>query len=198
MPSAQQHGADVAGDLRRGAAVGEVDRCARRRAADAAVAHRQDGRHPEVQERSLAERRQIETILAWVAAGSPKGDPKDMPPPKKWADDSGWHLAEKYGAAGSDRQVARLHDAARGAGRLVAADGADRPHRTALGPRDRHPSRRQERPQDHAPRARAPRPAGRHGHRALHQRSRTSPATASSWNGRSARTATRCVRTRAA
>ena len=44
-------------DLRRGAALGEVDRGARRRAADAAVAHRQDGRHPEVQERSVAVRR---------------------------------------------------------------------------------------------------------------------------------------------
>src|SRR4030095_13847105 len=30
---------------------------------------------------------QIGTILAWVAAGSPKGDPKDLPPAKKWADD---------------------------------------------------------------------------------------------------------------
>ena len=57
VPSAQQHGADVAPDLRRGASVGEVDRRARRLAADAAVAHRQDGRHPEIQERPLAERR---------------------------------------------------------------------------------------------------------------------------------------------
>ncbi len=40
---------------------------------------------------------QIETILAWVAAGAPKGDPKDMPPPKVWKDDTGWNLAGKYG-----------------------------------------------------------------------------------------------------
>ena len=40
---------------------------------------------------------QIETILAWVAAGSPKGDPKDMPPPKVWKDETGWPLANKYG-----------------------------------------------------------------------------------------------------
>ena len=30
---------------------------------------------------------QIATIVAWVAAGSPKGDPKDMPAAKKWNDD---------------------------------------------------------------------------------------------------------------
>ncbi len=47
-------------------------------------------------DRSLTDE-QIETILAWVAAGAPKGDPKDMPPPKTWADDTGWQLAAKYG-----------------------------------------------------------------------------------------------------
>src|SRR5499433_727648 len=31
-------------------------------------------------DRSLSDA-QIDTILAWVAAGAPKGDPKDMPPP---------------------------------------------------------------------------------------------------------------------
>ena len=41
---------------------------------------------------------QVETILAWVAAGAPKGDPNDMPPPKRWADDTKWQLATKYGA----------------------------------------------------------------------------------------------------
>jgi mono/diheme cytochrome c family protein len=47
-------------------------------------------------DRSLSDD-QIETILAWVAAGAPKGDPKDMPAPKVWADDTGWQLAAKYG-----------------------------------------------------------------------------------------------------
>src|ERR1700704_4503240 len=41
---------------------------------------------------------QIETILAWVAAGAPKGDPTDMPAPKVWKDESGWNMANKYGA----------------------------------------------------------------------------------------------------
>jgi hypothetical protein len=48
-------------------------------------------------DRSLTDA-QVETILAWVAAGAPKGDPNDMPPPKRWADDTKWQLASKYGA----------------------------------------------------------------------------------------------------
>src|SRR5437667_10744554 len=41
---------------------------------------------------------QIETILAWVAAGAQKGDPKDMPPAKAWQDDTkDWPLSAKYG-----------------------------------------------------------------------------------------------------
>src|SRR3984893_5128961 len=47
-------------------------------------------------DRSLSDD-QIDTILAWVAAGAPKGDPKDMPAPKVWKDESGWHLADKDG-----------------------------------------------------------------------------------------------------
>src|SRR5256886_12135718 len=41
-------------------------------------------------DRSLNED-QIDTILAWVAAGSPQGDPKDMPAPKQWPTDAVWH-----------------------------------------------------------------------------------------------------------
>ena len=40
---------------------------------------------------------QIDTILQWVAAGAPMGDPRDMPPARKWTDDSKWQLAAKYG-----------------------------------------------------------------------------------------------------
>ena len=40
---------------------------------------------------------QISTITRWVDAGAPEGDPKDMPPPKQWADDEGWQLAKLYG-----------------------------------------------------------------------------------------------------
>src|SRR5262245_8577956 len=34
-------------------------------------------------DRSLSDE-QIDTILRWVAAGAPQGDPKDMPAPKTW------------------------------------------------------------------------------------------------------------------
>ena len=35
-------------------------------------------------DRSLTDQ-QIDTIVRWVDAGAPKGDPKDMPPPKQFA-----------------------------------------------------------------------------------------------------------------
>ena len=47
-------------------------------------------------DRSLNQK-QIDTILTWVAAGAPKGDPKDMPPPMAWADGNGWNYAEQFG-----------------------------------------------------------------------------------------------------
>ena len=47
-------------------------------------------------DRSLSDA-QIETILKWVDAGAPKGDPKDMPPPVKWADDNVWNFAPIFG-----------------------------------------------------------------------------------------------------
>jgi mono/diheme cytochrome c family protein len=48
-------------------------------------------------DRSLSDE-QIETVLAWVAVGAPKGDPKDMPAAKVWPDDSkSWQLTGKYG-----------------------------------------------------------------------------------------------------
>ena len=47
-------------------------------------------------DRSLSDE-QIDTIVRWVAAGAPKGDPKDMPAPKQWPDESKWQLAGKFG-----------------------------------------------------------------------------------------------------
>ena len=47
-------------------------------------------------DRSLSDQ-QIETIVKWVDAGAPKGDPKDMPAPKKWDDGQGWNFAEMFG-----------------------------------------------------------------------------------------------------
>ncbi len=57
VPSRRHRRADVADDLRRGPAVGAVDPPARREPRDAAVASRQDRRHPPLQERSVADRR---------------------------------------------------------------------------------------------------------------------------------------------
>jgi hypothetical protein len=40
---------------------------------------------------------QISTIIRWVDGGAQKGDPKDMPPPRQWPDDSVWNFAERFG-----------------------------------------------------------------------------------------------------
>ena len=48
-------------------------------------------------DRSLSDE-QVDTIVRWVAAGAPQGDPKDMPPARVWPDESKWQLAGKYGA----------------------------------------------------------------------------------------------------
>ncbi len=39
----------------------------------------------------------IETIVQWVDAGAPQGDPADMPPPVTWPDSGEWRLAEQFG-----------------------------------------------------------------------------------------------------
>jgi hypothetical protein len=47
-------------------------------------------------DRSLSDA-QIDTVLRWVAAGAPKGDPNDMPPARVWGNESKWAFASKYG-----------------------------------------------------------------------------------------------------
>ncbi|HEY1303995.1 MAG TPA: hypothetical protein VGF24_10630 [Vicinamibacterales bacterium] len=47
-------------------------------------------------DRSLTDA-QIDTIVKWVDGGALKGDPKDMPPPVKWADDTGWNFKSRFG-----------------------------------------------------------------------------------------------------
>jgi hypothetical protein len=47
-------------------------------------------------DRSLSDQ-QIDTIVRWVDAGAPKGDPKDMPAPKQWPDEAVWNFAETFG-----------------------------------------------------------------------------------------------------
>jgi hypothetical protein len=47
-------------------------------------------------DRSLSDA-QIDTIVKWVDAGAPKGDPKDMPGPVAWPDHSVWNFASLFG-----------------------------------------------------------------------------------------------------
>ena len=70
-------------------------------------------------DRSLSDQ-QIDTIVRWVEAGAPKGDPKDMPAPKNWPDESKWQLAAKYGQPDLVIKSAP-YDPGRCTGRLVAA-----------------------------------------------------------------------------
>jgi hypothetical protein len=46
-------------------------------------------------DRSLSNE-QIELIARWVDLGAPKGDPKDMPPPKVWPSEQGWNFVALF------------------------------------------------------------------------------------------------------
>jgi hypothetical protein len=47
-------------------------------------------------DRSLSDQ-QIETIVKWIDAGAPKGDPKDLPAAKQWPTEQGWNFAAQFG-----------------------------------------------------------------------------------------------------
>ena len=47
-------------------------------------------------DRSLT-RAEIDTIVRWVDAGAPRGNPADMPPPAVFADDDVWNFADQFG-----------------------------------------------------------------------------------------------------
>src|SRR6266550_3445582 len=38
--------------------------------------------------------REIETLSAWAAAGAPRGNPADMPPPRQFDDADRWHIGK--------------------------------------------------------------------------------------------------------
>jgi hypothetical protein len=40
---------------------------------------------------------EIDTVVSWVDAGAPRGNPEDMPPPVVFADDDVWNYAEFFG-----------------------------------------------------------------------------------------------------
>jgi hypothetical protein len=52
-------------------------------------------------DRSLTDQ-QIDTIVRWVDAGAPQGDPKDMPPAVKWPTEQGWNFAKLFGQTEPD------------------------------------------------------------------------------------------------
>ena len=47
-------------------------------------------------DRSLSDA-EVETILRWVDAGAPQGDPQAMPAPRTWPEDQGWNFAALFG-----------------------------------------------------------------------------------------------------
>jgi len=57
---------------------------------------------------------EIATIVKWVDGGAPKGNPADMPPPRKFEDSDTWHMGEP------DLIVTLPKD------QIVPAEGADR------------------------------------------------------------------------
>jgi hypothetical protein len=52
-------------------------------------------------DRSLSDE-QIHTIVQWVDAGAPQGDPNDLPPARKWPREQGWNFARQFGQAVPD------------------------------------------------------------------------------------------------
>jgi hypothetical protein len=55
-------------------------------------------------DRSLSDE-QIATIVRWIDAGAPQGDPKDMPPARTWPEDQGWNFAAQFGQTAPDMVV---------------------------------------------------------------------------------------------
>ena len=47
-------------------------------------------------DRSLSDE-QINTIVSWVDAGAPEGDPRDLPPPATFPDPTGWQFSKQFG-----------------------------------------------------------------------------------------------------
>ena len=158
VPSAELDRADVAHHLRGSASVGPRDQGARRAAPDAALAHRPERRRQQFKNDMSLSQKQIDTIVAWVDAGAPQGDPKDLPAPQ--ADRSPTTNGRACGTASasptSSIAVDRIQDAGVGPGRLVPADAGPPDHRAALGEDGRDSSDQPEGPQDRAPLDRLP------------------------------------------
>ena len=148
-------GADVAGHLSGSAPLGQVDQGACHRAADAAVAHRQERRHPGVQERSLAERSGNRHHRALGRRRRADGRPQRDAAPVEWPDASAWNLAELFGGRPTHREAPSFTMPAQ------AQDVWEKPHAdgrdgAAVGARHRDPARHGERSPDRPSLGRAP------------------------------------------
>ncbi len=165
VPSAELDRADVAPHVRRCRRSTPTRSRRGRRAADAAVAHRQDRRHPGVQERPQPDRRaDRDDRAAGSTRGAARATRRTCRRRAKFADPNRWQLADKMG--GPPDLVIRSTPytmPAHTQDKWYRPIDRDRADRAALGARDRRSSPCvPERPQDRPPRARVS-PAGRDG-----------------------------------
>ena len=78
--------------------------------------------------------KEIETIVAWVDAGAPKGDDKDLPAAPKFAD--GWTIGKPDAIFTMDEEFTIPAD---GTMPVQVLQGADRPDRRQVDSGDRDP-----------------------------------------------------------
>ena len=86
-----------------------------------------------INDRSLSDA-QIDTIVRWVDTGAPRGDMKDMPPPKQWPSGDRFFLEDALGPPDLVVQAKRVHDAGAGARRPLRSGGGASADRAAMGP----------------------------------------------------------------
>ena len=136
-----------------------VDQGARRRAPDAAVAHRPQRRRPEVQERHVAHRRadRHDRPLGRSAARR-RAIRRTCRRPSRSSTDNEWQgVTDGFGPPDLVIKSAEYTMPARAPGRVVAADERHPDHRAALGEDGRDSSDEPEGAQDPAPLDRVPR-----------------------------------------
>ncbi len=137
LPPSRVDRADVAAHVSGGAAVGAVDPRAGRSPADAAVAHRQDGRRAGVQERPLAQRRTGRDRSGLGRSGRPPGRSQGHAAREGVAHRADLDRGQAVRAVGArPRRPLRAVDAeGRRQRHLVEADRRQRADRAALGAR---------------------------------------------------------------
>ena len=134
LPPARRDGADGPDELRAGATLGPRHPHQGGRAVHAALASRQDRRHPAVRERHLAERRRGRHHRAVGRRRRPAGQPRRPAPARRLARDRRVAPRRPLRPPARPRgQLRALDPERRGAGPVVAADPRDRPDRGPLG-----------------------------------------------------------------